>query len=721
MREEFLMHKTKRKVPVIMQMEMLECGAASLAMILAYYDKWIPLEQVRRDCGVSRDGSNALNIIKAARAYGLNPVGKRGEPADLKKAPMPCIIHWNFNHFVVLKAIKGKFAYINDPAEGAVKVPIAEFDKAFTGIYLTFVKTDAFKPEGKPKSILEFAKKRLKGTLAPFIFVIITGMLTAAFGIINPLLSRVFLDQVLTGINYDWFYPLIFIMSAVVVLSMTVGLINAIYLYKIKGKLAIVANASFMWHVIRLPMEFFSQRMAGDIAQRQESNETIAETLIKEIAPMLLNAVLMIFYLAVIIKYSVLLTVIGLGSILVNVLLAVFISNKRISIMRVQMRDSGKLVATTVSGIEMIETIKSSGAENGFFERWSGFQASMHAAQTKFNNINAYLGSIPVFVSSLTSIIVLITGVYLIMQGEFSIGMLLAFQGFLTALQAPVSQFIDAGQTIAEMRILMERIEDVMQYPADVANEDTDELPDGFDKLSGNIEINNVTFGYSPLANPLIENVSITLTPGSSVALVGASGCGKSTLAKLISGLYKPWKGEITFDGKNINEIDRRIFSSSVAVVDQEITIFEDSISSNIKMWDKSIEDFEVIMACRDAGIHHDILARPEGYGHMLTEGGKNFSGGQRQRLEIARTLASDPTILVMDEATSALDAKTEFEVTKAIRDRGITCVVIAHRLSTIRDCDEIIVLDKGKIMERGTHDELIKNNGYYTKLVSTE
>ena len=715
------MTKTKGKVPVIMQMEMLECGAASLAMVLAYYGKWVPLEKARRDCGVSRDGVNALNIVKAARNYGLKAGGKRGEPAKLRKVILPCIIHWNFNHFVVLKKLTDKHAYINDPASGAEKVPIAEFDKAFTGIYLVFEPTDAFIPDGKRKSVMAFAKNRLKGTLVPFLFVIITGILTAVFGIVNPLLSRVFLDRVLSGANPEWFHPLIVIMSVVAVLSITVGLINAVYLFKIRGKLAIVSGSTFMWHVLRLPMEFFSQRMAGDITQRQESNEKIAETLIKEIAPVLLNAVLMVLYLVVMIRYSLLLTVIGLGALAANALLAVVISNKRISIARIQMRDAGKVAAATVSGIEMIETIKSSGAENGFFERWSGFQASMQAAQTKFMNISIYLGSVPELVSALTSIFVLITGVYLIMQNQFTVGMLLAFQGFLSSLQEPVGKLINSGQSISEMRALMERVEDVMLYPADISDNFSSELPPDFNKLSGNIEIKDITFGYSPLAEPLIQDVSLTLKPGSSVALVGASGCGKSTVAKLISGLYKPWGGSILFDGKTIDEIDRRVFTASVAVVDQEITVFEDSVSENVKMWDKSIEDFEVIMACRDAGIHNDILARPEGYAHKMTEGGRNFSGGQRQRIEIARTLASDPTILVMDEATSSLDPKTEYNVTQAIRDRGITCVIIAHRLSTIRDCDEIIVLDKGKIAERGTHQELIKNNGYYTKLVSTE
>ncbi len=715
------MPKTRVKVPMIMQMEMLECGAASLSMVLAYHGKWLPLETVRRDCGVSRDGSKAINVLKAARMYGMGAKGFRGEVADLKKAPLPCILHWNFNHFVVLTGFSNKYAYINDPGAGAVRVSMAEFDRAFTGIYLTFTKTDAFVPGGKPKSIWAFARKRLKGTLVPFVFVILTGLLAAAFNIINPVLSRVFLDHVLSGATPGWLYPIIYGMAAVTLLSIVVSLVQTVYLYKIRGKLAIVANASFFWHVIRLPMEFFSQRMAGDIAQRQAANETIAETLISKIAPLLLSGLLTLFYLTVMIRYSPLLTAIGVGAIGINILLAAVISQKRTNIARVEMRDSGNLAGTTVSGIEMIETIKASGAENGFFERWAGFQASLQSAQMRVLRVSMYLGGIPPLVSSLASITVLVTGVYLIMQGRLTAGMLLAFQGFLTSVQTPVGELIDAGQTISEMRVQMERIEDVLGYPADVEDQVSDALPDDFDKLSGAIEIHDLAFGYSPLEPPLIEGVSISLSPGKSVALVGMSGCGKSTLAKLVSGLYKPWAGDILFDGRRIDQIDRRIFASSVAVVDQEITIFEDTVSENIKMWDKSIEDFEVIMACHDAGIHDDILARPEGYAHWMTEGGRNFSGGQRQRLEIARTLASDPTILIMDEATSALDAKTEFEVTRAIRDRGITCIVIAHRLSTIRDCDEIIVLDKGKIVERGTHDALLALGGYYNKLVATD
>jgi len=714
--------KKRVKVPFVMQMEMRECGAASLAMILAYHGKWLPPEQVREDCGISRDGSNAKNILLAARNYGLDAKGYRGEVEDVKKAVFPCIIHWNFNHFVVLKGFSDKYAYLNDPAVGETRVPMEVFDKSFTGIYLKFEKTEAFKLEGKRKSVITFAKARLKGTLVPFIFVVLTGILTSAIGIINPALSRVFMDRILTGINPEWLTPVIFGMAALAVASIVVSLLNTLYLLKIRGKLAIVANASFLWHVIRLPMNFFSQRMAGDIAGRQSSNEGIAETLMSQLAPLFLNFVLMIFYLIIMLRYSLILTALGIFSIIVKIVMAQIISKKRVNITRGRMRDMGRLQGLTVGGIEMIETIKSSGAENGFFEQWTGAQAAVNKSKVEFGKINLYLGAIPGLISSLTSTAILITGVYLIIQGQFTAGMLLAFQSYLASFTGPVQSLIEAGQSLQEMRVSMERIDDVMNYAPDVEQEaDVLQNIDNFDKLRGIIEMKNITFGYSKLKPPLIENFNMTLKAGQSVAFVGTSGCGKSTLAKLISGLYQPWSGEILFDGKPRKDIDRTMFTSSVAVVDQDIVIFEDTISANVKLWDESIEDFEIIMACRDAGIHQDILQRPDGYKYKLAEGGKNFSGGQRQRIEIARTLAADPTILVMDEATSALDAKTEFDVTNAIKQRGITCVIIAHRLSTIRDCDEIIVMDKGKVVERGTHDELAGKGGYYTRLVTTE
>ena len=711
------------RVPVVMQMEALECGAAALTMILAYYDKWIPLEQVRSDCGVSRDGSNARNILIAARSYGLKAQGYRFEPEELRNEGLfPCIVHWDFNHFVVCCGFKGNKVVINDPARGSLTISMEEFDRSFTGVCLMFEPTDKFEPGGKPKSVLAFAKERLKGAVPAIVFIVLTTLISSLMGVINPAFTRVFYDRLLTGENPDWFVPFIIAMSVIAALQLITATADALTQLKIKGKMSVIGSTSFLWRVLHMPMEFFSQRMAGDIQQRQNDNASIANTLIGTLAPLVLQAGMMVFYLVVMMRYSWQLTIVGIASIVIDSLVSRFISQKRINVTRVQMRDMGKLSSATIAGIEMIETIKSSGTENGYFERWSGFQASVNTQNTSFSKLNNMLGMIPVIVNELSQTTIMLMGIWFVMCGKFTIGKVTAFMLYLTSFIAPASSLISAGQTIQEMTTKMERVDDVMKYPTDPNCEERENEKEGeYSKLNGEIELKNVTFGYSKLAPPLIENFSMKLKPGSRVAFVGTSGCGKSTLSKLISGLYQPWSGEILYGGKHREEIDRSVFTGSLAVVDQDIILFEDTIANNIKMWDKTIEDFEMIMAARDAKLHDDIMMRDGGYQYVITEGGKDFSGGQRQRMEIARVLAQDPTIIIMDEATSALDARTEYEVVNAIKDRGITCIVIAHRLSTIRDCDEIIVLDHGKVAERGTHSELMALNGMYAQLVTSE
>ena len=710
-------------VPVVMQMEALECGAASLAMVMAYYDKWVPLEQLRIDCGVSRDGSNAKNVLVAARSYGFEAQGLKCEVSALKTGvPFPCIIHWNFNHFVVLDGFKGNYAYLNDPARGEVKVTMEEFDRAFTGICLQITPGEGFEPGGKPKSTLEFARKRLAGAGAAVAFVMLSTVIGYLFGVINPMFNRFFMDRLLTGENREMLMPFLLLLAVMGVAQVIISWVQSVYSLKINGKMALIGSSSFVWKILRMPVEFFSQRMSGDILQRLGSNASIASTLVNTFAPLLLNTVMMIFYLVVMIRYSVMLTIVGIVAIILNLLVSRIVSAKRVNITRVQMRDSGKLSSATVSGIQMIETIKSSGAENGYFRKWSGYQASVNAQNVKYAKLNQYLGVIPGFLSTIANATVMVLGVWLAMNGHFTLGMISAFSGFLKSFMEPATTLISAGQMIQEMRTEMERIDDVMDYPVDCTFAD-DPISDDVDysKLKGQIDIKNITFGYSRLAPPLINDFSMSMKPGSRVAFVGTSGCGKSTLSKLISGLYQPWSGEILFDGKPIREIDRNVFTGSVAVVDQEIVLFEDSIANNVKMWDNSIEDFEMILAARDAQIYDDIMARDGGFYGKLIEGGNDLSGGQRQRIEIARVLAQDPSVIIMDEATSALDAKTEYELVKAVKDRGITCIVIAHRLSTIRDCDEIIVLDKGVVVERGTHDELYAKGGFYTELISSD
>ncbi len=710
------------KVPMVMQLEALECGAACLAMVLAYYKKWIPLEQVRVDCGVSRDGSKAKNLVRAARNYGLTVNAYRMSPEALREqADYPCIIHWNMNHFVVLNGFRGSYAYINDPAQGVRKVPQKEFDSAFTGVVLLLHPGEGFTPGGTRESTVAFAKKRLVGTGAAVVFVVLTTIITYLFGIANSVTARIFLDRLLTGVNRDLLTPFLIVLLVLAVIQLIAAWIRAIYAYKINGKLALVGSTSFFWKVLHLPMEFFSQRLAGDIQLRQDQNAYIAGTLVGTFGPLILNTTVMVLYLVLMLSQSILLSIVGLGVLALNMVLARVISNRRIHISRLHLRELGRLEAATVTGIEMIETIQSSGSEQGYFQKWAGHQAAVNRQEILAEKTNQLLGGIPTFLTTLANYAVLVLGILLTMQRKFTLGGVMMFQGFLSAFLSPAMQLVNAGQALQEMRTQMERVDDVMEYPDDPGLVSKADADAPLDKLRGNVELKHVTFGYSKLEEPLISDFSLSLKTGQRVALVGASGCGKSTITKLISGLYQPWSGEILFDGKPRTAYPREVMTGSVAVVDQEIVLFEDTMENNIKLWDSSIQDFEMILAARDAQLHEDIVQMPGGYQHRLTNGGKNLSGGQRQRLEIARVLAQDPTIIILDEATSALDAKTEYEVVNAIRDRGITCIVVAHRLSTIRNCDEIIVLDRGQVVERGTHDELMARDDVYASLVANE
>ena len=707
--------------PLVMQLEALECGAASLTMVMAYYDKWVPLEQVRVDCGVSRNGSSAKNILRAAQKYGFKTTGYAFNVQKLKeRGKFPAIIHWGGGHFVVLNGFKGNKAIINDPAKGLLKVDLETFDKIFTGIYLEIVPDDNFVPGGKRKSIMSFAKKRLKGAIPLIVFFSITTIIFYLFSIISPAMNQFFVDNLLGGNNSRWLLPFIFLFAGLALLQVLVTVVQSIAEYKIRGKLDLIGSTSYMWRILRLPIEFFSQRMVGDLQGRQSENASIAETLVNVFAPLLFNTVMIVIYLVVMINKSLVLSIVGVVTILINIFVSTRISKVRVNISRVQARDNAKLSAMTAKGIEMVETIKSNGAEQSYFDSWSEVQTDVIKGKVKMARTNTFLGLIPSFAALIANYSILILGVYFTMHGEFTIGSILAFQGLLSSFMQPAMTLISSGQTLQEMRTMMERVDDVLEYPLD-ENVTREIKTENVAKVKGNLQIKDLTFGYSRLDEPILKNFNLEIKQGQKVAIVGSTGSGKSTLSKLISGLYSPWSGEIIFDGKKITEIDHEIFTSSIAVVDQDITMYEDTIMNNVKMWDESIEDFEVIMACNDAQIHNQIAARDGGYNAPVLEGGKNFSGGEKQRLEIARSLAADPSIIILDEATSALDAKTESEVVKAIKARGVTTIVIAHRLSTIRDADLIVVLNKGVIVEQGTHEELMKNKSSYYELVTNE
>ena len=706
------------KVPQVMQMEVVECGAASLTMILAHYGKWLPLEEVRAACGVSRDGSSAKMILQAARNYGLDAKGFRMSPEALE-GKQPAIIHWNFEHFVVFRGFdrKGR-ACINDPGIGPVKWPMEEFRKHYTGVCLTFEPTEKFEKGGQQTSILSYMKKNLNGVSEAFWLTFSFALMGAFVALLSPLFTRIFLDEILSGKNADWVKWFFIGMGALAVFQFFVVLLQSRYTKRVAGALALKSNKDYLRHLLRLPMSYFAMRHVGDLQQRMHLNQEITNSLIEVLAPQVINIGLLVLYLFLMFSYSFWLTIIGFVAAGVNLAIVHYFANLRINLIRSMEQSEGQYFSATISCIDNMESIKAAGAETGFFKYWSGLWAHKFNVNANADKQQAQVALLPVMANALCSVAVLVLGAYLILQGDLTVGMLMAFQGFMGSFLAPVNELVNGSQKIVEMRSQMERVEDVMKYPED-HRESEKEILQG--KLGGLLEMKHVTFGYSPIQPPLIEDFNLRVEPGHSVALVGPSGCGKSTLAKLISGLYKPWSGEILFDGRPIESIPNEELTNSVAVIDQNVVLFDDTIAQNIRMWDPSIEDFTLMMACNDAEIRADIVSRPEGFDTKIVKGGQNFSGGQRQRFEIATALAREPIVLIMDEATSALDPKTEDEVMKRIRRMGPTQVIVAHRLSTIRDCDEIIVMDQGKILQRGRHEELMAQEGFYQKLMKSE
>lgn len=709
-------------VPTVLQMEAVECGVASLAMVLAYWGRYVSLEELRLACGVSRDGSKASNVLRAARKYGLEAKGYRREPDALKQMELPLIIHWNFNHFLVLEGFKKGKVFLNDPAVGPRTVSEEEFDNSFTGVVMAFRPGPDFSKGGEKPSIVTALKKRLKGSEIALTYVILVGVALVVPGLLIPAFSKIFVDDILLAGKQDWLIPLMLGMGLTALLRGILTWIQKYYLLKLQTKIALTTSGQFMWHVLRLPVVFFSQRYAGDISSRMQSNDKVAMLLSGQLATNALNLLMIVFYFILMVQYSLLLSLLGTAVAAVNMLYLRYVSKKRVDLNRKLQQDRGKIIGTAMAGLQIIETLKATGSESDFFAKWAGYQAKALNAEQEIGVTNQYLSAIPVFLVALTNTVVLVMGGLIILNGGMTIGGLVAFQSLMASFMAPVIGLVGLGVQMQEMHADMNRLDDVLKYPVDdLARAGIDEecQVELHKKLEGHVELRNVCFGYSPLEPPLIENFNLLLKPGQRVALVGGSGCGKSTVAKIITGLYQPWSGEISFDGRARQSIPRVVITGSLAMVDQDISMFQGTIRDNITLWDETISEIDLIRAAKDACIHDDIAARPGGYDSVLDEEGSNFSGGQRQRLEIARTLAGNPSILVMDEATSALDPLTEKMVDENIRRRGCTCVIIAHRLSTIRDCDEIIVLERGKIVQRGRHEELMEMGGFYTELIS--
>ncbi len=717
----------RRKTPTLLQMEAVECGAAALGIVLGYHNRIVPLAELRQACGVSRDGSKASNILNAARSYGLQAKGFKVDLDGLRKLECPYIVFWNFNHFLVVEGFHKDSVYLNDPATGPRTVTQAEFDQSFTGVVLVGEPGLEFQPGGRKPSLTLALWDRLQSSIGALIYCVIAGLLLVIPGLAMPAFSQAFIDNVLIEGRDDWLRPLILGIIFTAVLSGFLTLLQLKFLRRMRIKLAVGMSSRFLWHILRLPVSFYDQRFAGEISSRVRLNDSLASLLSGRLATTVISAVTVVFYAIVMLQYDVVLTSIGIAFVIVNVSVWRWVSRQRVDANLRLMQEQGKVSGVSISGLQSMETLKASGLESEFFSRWAGYYAKAINARQEMDTTNQTLGVLPSFLTAITSMLLLVVGGLRVMDGVLSIGMLIAFQALMQRFLEPVNNLVGLAGELQEMEGNLGRLDDVLRNSIDpvveteISAPPIHELSAATVRLQGYIDLRHLTFGYNRSAPPLIEDLSLSLKPGQRVALVGGSGSGKSTVAKLICGLYEPWAGEILFDGQLRSQIPRSQITYSMALIEQDISLFAGSVRDNLTLWDSTVPFSNLVRACKDAAIQDVVLSMPGGYSADLAEGATNLSGGQRQRLEIARALVNNPTILVMDEATSALDSETEKLVDQKLRERGCTCVIVAHRLSTIRDCDEIIVFDRGKVVQRGTHDELQQIEGKYLQLIRSE
>ena len=730
------------KTPSVLQMEAVECGAAALSIILGYHGKFIPLEKLRIACGVSRDGLKATNVLKAAREFGLKAKGYAKSIDKLKEVQVPAIIFWNFNHFLVLEGFSKNKVHLNDPAQGRHHVSYQEFDDAFTGVVLTFEPEDNFEKGNEKKGLIASLASRISSSKLSLTYIILASLFLVIPGLIIPSFTKIFIDKYLINGVSGFVMPLLLIMGGILLVNSALTYLQQYYLLRLETKLALTTSSKFLWHVFHLPIAFFTQRYSGEIAHRVTLNDKVARLLSGDLANAALNVIVVIFYALLMFSYDITLTIIGITMAAINILALQLVSRARKDGNRRMVNENGKLLGTTTSGISMIETLKASGRESDFFTNWVGYLAKVMNAQQELGWLTTRLNVIPPLLMSLTTTIIMVFGAVRVMDGQMTLGMLVAFLYLMNNFMRPVNQLVTVGSLLQETEGDMNRIDDVLNYETseefDVeqavddlivednvpSSEKLNEMVNNIaieDKLTGYFEMKNITFGYNTTMPALIEDFNLQLKPGSRVALVGGSGSGKSTVAKLASGLFQPWSGDILFDGRLRKKIPRHVITESLAVIDQEVLMFKGNIKQNISFWDQRIPEHDIIQSARDAAIHDVIASRANAYDSEVMERGANFSGGQRQRLEIARALSLNPSILIMDEATSALDPKSEKTVMDNIKKRGCTCLIVAHRLSTILDCDEIIVMEYGKIVERGSHQDLMDLNGVYTKLIDAK
>lgn len=705
------------RTPTVLQLEAVECGAASLAMMLGFFGRTVPLEELRMRCGVSRDGSTAGNMVRAAALYGLEAKGHKYGLEALRKVAPPFVVFWEFRHFLVVEGYDNRRVFLNDPATGRRSVLWDEFDRNFTGVTITFAKTDAFETNAVVPSGLVILAQRVRESLDAVTFIVMAGIALVVPGIVIPALTKVFVDDVLIGKHVVWGPWIVLVMGLAIALSsLLVALQQAISL-RLQTKLAVTSASRFFWHVLNMPMNFYAQRSAAELAYRVHLNDRIAELLSGRVTTAAIRAISALFFLVLMLRYDVALALLSVAIAALNLLALAAANRSRSDANATLLQAEGELLGTAVMGIRYIETLKAAGAERAFLQRWGSRLARVVNARQQLGFPTQLLVAAPRLLAMLNAAAILGFGSLRVIDGTLSLGALFAFYLLSEQFSAPFAEIVRFGSEFQEMDGSLKRIEDVYRYPATVPPLEVTEPRREI--LHGGLELQNIRFGYSPVAPPLVDGLSLHVAPGKQIAVVGSTGSGKSTVTKLVSGLYEPWAGAVLYDGKLRAAYDRRAFAAAVAMVDQEIALFAGTVRANITLFDPTIDDAAIERAARDACIHDEIMARSGGYDAIVEEEGRNFSGGQRQRLEIARALVRDPALIILDEATSALDAITEAQVAENLRRRGCSCVIVAHRLSTIRDSDEIIVLERGAIVERGTHDSLVSLGGRYKELVT--
>ncbi|MBO6783717.1 MAG: NHLP family bacteriocin export ABC transporter peptidase/permease/ATPase subunit [Alphaproteobacteria bacterium] len=714
----------RARTPTVLQMEAVECGAAALGIMLGYYDRYVTLEELRGTCGVSRDGAKASKVVQAARFYGMEAKGRKLELEEALQEPTPYIAFWGFNHFLVVEGVSGDHVFINDPASGPRKISKKEFSENFTGVALSMYPGPDFEKGGEKPSTLRALFDRVRHSRTALTYLMAASLLLVVPGLLLPAFLKTFIDDVLIRGFNDWVFPLVIGIVLAGILDGVLTYFQQRQFLRLQTKLGIATAGEFFWHVLRLPVGFYTQRYVGDIADRVQSCHRLALLLAGPLPTNAVNLVTAVFFVVVMFFYSVPLTIAAVLLTAMNLFVIRFSNRQRRDLNNVMLNQSAQLSGASMAGLQAIESLKAMGTENDFFVKWAGYQSKTVNTNQSVGAVSTWFGAGPSVLSHLTTIAVLGGGAWLIIHGQLTIGGLVAFQMLLGHFTAPVHSLLGFNGQLQTIRGDLNRLDDVLRHPEDASlkgQEQANATVEGPQhKLTGHVELRNVTFGYNPDMK-LIENFSLELTPGKRVALVGGSGSGKSTIAKLILGLYQPDSGEVLFDGRPLTEVPRTTFTASVTSVDQDIFLFEGSINENLTLWDTTVARETVVRAAKDAQIHDEIAARPGGYDSAVAEQGSNFSGGQRQRLEIARALVQNPNVIVLDEATAALDPVTEQRVDDNLRRRGCTCIIVAHRLSTIRDCEEIIVLDRGQVSERGTHDELIALGGHYAKLVALQ